>query len=433
MITRIEAQGFRSLRHVAQSVASFQVLVGANGTGKSTFLDVVAFLGDLLKVGPLRAIVGDWANNIPARAADPSHLGWMREKDRFQLAIELAIPGELVAKVGRGKFKRARYEVAVHVASEGGEVGLEAETLWLAPERTPAEGGEDDTRERRLFPELREPGHGIVREARKQVPGGWKKVVSKVSGSGNDYFSGETSKWQSLFRLGPTKSALANLPEDETRFAIGTWVKRFLMEGINRVVLNAEAMRAPSPPGTPQPFLPDGSNLAWVIQGLRRGKDRERFDRWLEHVRTALPDLKNLRTVERQEDRHRYLVLEYENGLKVPSWGISDGTLRLLALTLIAYIPQRDRVYLIEEPENGIHPRAVETVYQSLCSVYDAQVLLASHSPIILGMAQPRDLLCFAKDQRGATDIVRGTDHPRLRDWKGTLDLGTLFAAGVLG
>ena len=139
-----------------------------------------------------------------------------------------------------------------------------------------------------------------------------------------------------------------------------------------------------------------------------------------------------MRTVERPEDRHRYLVIEYANGLAASSWVVSDGTLRLLALTLLAYIPDPQGVYLVEEPENGVHPRAIETVYQSLSSVYGAQVLCASHSPVILSLAQPRDLLCFAKDETGATDIVLGDQHPRLREWKGSLDLGTLFAAGVL-
>lgn len=57
-----------------------------------------------------------------------------------------------------------------------------------------------------------------------------------------------------------------------------------------------------------------------------------------------------------------------------------------------AYIPGLEGAYLIEEPENGIHPRAVETVLQSLSSVYNAQVLLATHSPVILSLAQPEQL-----------------------------------------
>jgi predicted ATPase len=105
----------------------------------------------------------------------------------------------------------------------------------------------------------------------------------------------------------------------------------------------------------------------------------------------------------------------------------------LLALTLLAYTSDLSGIYLIEEPENGIHPRAVETVYQSLSSVYGVQVLMATHSPVILSMAKPSEILCFARDEHGATDIVAGDEHPKLREWHGKLDLGTLFASGILG
>jgi predicted ATPase len=153
----------------------------------------------------------------------------------------------------------------------------------------------------------------------------------------------------------------------------------------------------------------------------------------LEHVKTALADVVDIDTIERVEDRHRYLVLTYANGAKVPSWLVSDGTLRLLALTIPAYLPTLSGTFLIEEPENGIHPRAIETVVQSLSSMYAGQVLLATHSAIALNMIEPRDVLCFAKDASGATDIVSGDEHPALRDWKsGEPDLGVLFASGIL-
>ena len=47
IVTRIEALGFRSLRYVSQRLGPFHVLVGPNASGKSAFLDVLAFLGDL--------------------------------------------------------------------------------------------------------------------------------------------------------------------------------------------------------------------------------------------------------------------------------------------------------------------------------------------------------------------------------------------------
>jgi predicted ATPase len=191
-------------------------------------------------------------------------------------------------------------------------------------------------------------------------------------------------------------------------------------------------MRRPSLPGRSRGYLPDGSNLPHVVHRLET-EDPKRLSEWVNHIREALPDLESISTREREEDRGRYLLLRYRTGLEAPSWLISDGTLRLLALTLLAYAHDVSGVYLVEEPENGIHPRAVETVVQSLSSVYGAQVLLATHSPVIVSQVRPEDVLCFARTAEGATDIVSGREHPRLREWKGAVDLGTLLASGVLG
>jgi hypothetical protein len=58
--------------------------------------------------------------------------------------------------------------------------------------------------------------------------------------------------------------------------------------------------------------------------------------------------------------------------------------------------------------------------------------LVATHSPVILSLAKAENVLCFAKNDEGSSDIVRGVDHPALRDWRGKSDLGSYFAAGVL-
>ena len=177
---------------------------------------------------------------------------------------------------------------------------------------------------------------------------------------------------------------------------------------------------------------PDGSNLPWVIEGLMNS-DPEGFRRWIVHLQTALPDLETIRIVSRPDDNHKYLVLRYCGGLEVPSWVASDGTLRLLALTLLAYLSDLQGVLLIEEPENGLNPRVVEPMFQSLSSIYGAQVLVASHSPVVLSLAAPEQLLCFAKTADGIVDIVSGKDHPLLRKWQKDTSLGALFASGVLG
>ncbi|MHA1766028.1 MAG: AAA family ATPase, partial [Promethearchaeota archaeon] len=224
---------------------------------------------------------------------------------------------------------------------------------------------------------------------------------------------------------------LARIPEDESKFPVSLWIKNILMEGIQFIQLNSVSMRWPCRPDAPVEFESNGSNLAKVVKNLKENNETI-FSRWLEHVKTALPDVKSINIREKEEDRHLYLVVDYSSGISIPSWLLSDGTLRLLAQTLIAYLPVKDKLFIIEEPENGLHPQAIETVIQSLSSVYENQIILATHSPVVLRLSKPEDILCFSKTDSGAVDIVRGDKHPRLKDWKKDVDLATLHAAGVL-
>jgi predicted ATPase len=414
MIRLVEAKGFRCLRYVRCEINAFEILVGANGSGKTALLDVIRFLGDLVSRG--------FEEAIQERGGNLRDLIWQKEGDRFELAIEMDIPADLLTMLPQ-TYQRCRYEVAMGIDSVSQENSIFSERVLLVPEAQ-----EPVSLQRLLFPEPVNPPETLMTPPRRK---GVKTVVNKVFG-GNDNFYDETGKgWDHSFKLGSHRSALANLPEDETKFPVSTWLKRTLLEGCQNLVLNSLAMRRPSPPGVPRVFRSDGSNLPWSLEVFRK-KDADNFGRWLDHVRTALPDIEDIETIERPEDRHRYLQVAYRNGLKIPSWALSDGTLRLLALTLVAHLGQQ-AIYMVEEPENGIHPQAVETVFQAFSSAFESQILCATHSPVILSLAEPAQILCFAKMEDGATDIVRGSDHPNLKDWKRGTDLGALFTTGALG
>ena len=153
--------------------------------------------------------------------------------------------------------------------------------------------------------------------------------------------------------------------------------------------------------------------------------------RWTEHLRYALPDLSNIGWARRQADNAEYLMLRYDNGLEAPSWVLSDGTLRMLALTIPAFLPPESAVYMVEEPENGVHPKALEIILRSLSTIPSAQMLLATHSPFVVQQCGVKPLLCFARDESGSY-ITPGAEHPMLKAWDGTPDLGIVFAAGLL-
>lgn len=418
MLTLVEAHNFRCLQYVRQPLDAFHVLVGPNASGKTTFLDVVAFLGDLVSEGLEYAIY--------ERSSNFRDLLWQHTVNSFELAVEAAIPDHLRQKLAVEEYDTVRYEVEIGTDSDTGETVILNEKGWLLIRKSP------EPVVRTLFPESQLSPSSIVTIKKKGSRS--RSLFSKASRGNDNYYADGRSKddrWAPSFRLGPRKSTLGNLPEDEENFPVSTWFKQLLAGGLEKIVLNSRLIRQASPPGQRRGFKPDGSNLPWVVHELEK-RNPDRIRDWVAHLRTALNDLEMVRTVEREDDRHRYLVLKYTGGLEVPSWMASDGTLRLMALTLPAYLDSLAGVYLIEEPENGIHPRAIETMYQSLSSVYSAQILLATHSPVILSAADVSEVLCFSKTVEGATDIVRGSEHPALRDWRGQENIGVLFAGGVL-
>ena len=422
IFTRLQARHFRSLEQVDQKLGRFQALVGPNASGKTTFLDVFGLLGDLMRYrGDIREAVG-------RRSADFFKLLWKGEGTSFQIAVEAQIPDEIraVLQPERQHFDHVRYEIEVGFDVEANEIGLNHEALWLF-----AQHEETTVSTRTSFPEADGYLDSILGKHFLDEDFRGQPSLIRRSSDGNGAFFFTKDSVTVAFDFGPGRGALANVPLDKSSFGVALWFKNLLEDGVQHFVLDSQKIRHPSPPGSGHRFRTDGSNLPWVIEELR--KDAKQFGRWRDHVRTAFEDIHDIRTIVRPEDRHRYLVVEYENGSVVPSWLVSDGTLRLLALTIPAYIKGLDGIFLIEEPENGIHSGAMETVIQSLESIYDGQVLIATHSPIVINQLDPEQIICFAKNSRGATDTITGDRHPRLRDWKkGKPALGLLAASGIL-
>jgi predicted ATPase len=416
MITRVQALYYKGLKYIDVTLTPFLLLVGPNASGKSTFLDIFTLLRDILVKQPRGA--------IEERSSDFKELVWKKEKGYFELALEFLSQKEI-----NGKFDRARYEISLSADKKEGII-VRNENLYLIKEGP----NNDKTKpkeplQRTLFPVEPQPPDHIVTE-RKWTPPGWRKIISK-SPQGNDYFRSETTEWNITYRFGPKKASLASIPEDDLRFPITLWIKKILTEGIQFLQLNSVAMRKPCRPDAPVSLQMDGSNLPKVIKNLQKEHEKY-FNLWIEHIRTAIPEIENIEVKERPEDRYLYIYAQHKGKFFIPSWLLSDGTLRLLAQTLIAYLPVKDHLYIIEEPENGLHPLAIESVFQSLSSVYENQVLLATHSPAILRLAEPKNILCFSKTESGAIDITHGEEHPKLRDWRKGIDLATLHASGVL-
>lgn len=417
MIRLVEAMNFRCLKRVRQPLGSFHVLVGPNASGKSSLLDVLAFLNLLVTYGVEAAI---------QERGTIFDLLWDRGGEVFELAVEAAVPKDRRQPLhlwAGGTAEAIRYEAAVGLGGDGAAKILDEQILLTSAEARISQAPMP-RREHTLFADAED--RYWTRLAHRNRSDDGYDIDPETFDPGRP----DEEPYTIVYRPKQNGSIFAALSAEE--FPTATWLESLLGNDMFRVDLQPEALRRPSPPGHGAAFLRNGSNLPWLVEKLEKEHPR-RHQEWIAHLRTALPDIQGIRVVDRPEDRHRYLMLRYANGLELPSWCCSEGTLCLLALTFIAYQSKPGEIWLIEEPESHLHPLNIEPMIQSLSSVYGGQVLISTHSPAILAMTDIANVLAFTRNSVDGTKIIRGNDHPELREWKGEVSLGTLFAGGVLG
>ena len=394
MIRRIQALNYRCFRHLDIALDRFHLLIGPNGGGKRTLLDILEFLGDLVREGPEAAAGGrtpDVRDLVHGRSAADA---------RFELAVEFVVPERCRALLPAEKdFRLYRYEVAV--GSDGHAARIEAERGLLMPAPKPASAQET------LFPYPLEPPPSILSSARP----GASTVLSKTGG--NDWFYTEAPGGRSWTKIGinfgPRRSALGNLPEAAETMPVTTAFKDFLERGVRRVALDGARLGAPcAGPVSDTALAFDGSNLPALVHRVRQ-ESRGRFDDWLKRVRAVVPGLVDIRVSERQSDRAEYLVVVYEDGRESPAWLESGGWLKLMALTLLPALPETECLYWVVEPERSLQPSALPAVHAALSAVHGAQVLASTHSRALTDCARPHHVLRLDRSPTGEARVVRGS------------------------
>lgn len=417
MLTRLRLDNYRCFDAFDQALGDYVVLVGANGSGKSTLLDSLVLLGDLAGARTCNeAFLEARKDDGGPRAQVLAELLHRGRGSQFTLEVEALAPSRIelplteieeVAERGARPRRRLLYRLTFELQQLGRLVVAKELLIALPVEESERQGLPT---EQQLLTRGRD-GLAVFR--------------SEPNGAG-----GEAPDKEFRFELPADQTALSNLPADHRLFATALWFRNLLARGVLLFQPDWRRMRRPSPPGQPASFLHNASNLPWLVKRLR-DQDRVNFERWEAHVQTALPEVETIRAVVREEDHHAYLRLGYRAGFEVTSSGLSHGTLRLLALTLLPYLPDPPGLVAVEEPEEGLHPRAIETVLQSLQSIYGSQVLVTTQSPLVVVQTDLPNLLTLRLAAQGGVVATPGSQHPVLRNWKGESSLGTLFAAGV--
>ena len=180
---------------------------------------------------------------------------------------------------------------------------------------------------------------------------------------------------------------------------------------------------------------PDGSNLAAFLYFLKVSS-RSSYDQIVKTIRLVAPFFEDfiLEPLQLSPDNIKLEWRHQRSDQYFDASSLSDGTLRFLTLATLLLQPEtlRPSVILVDEPELGLHPAAIEVLAALVrqASVI-SQVVISTQSSILLDHFQPEDVL-VADRVRDATQIRR-LDSVDLKRWLEDYSLGQLWEKNEIG
>lgn len=388
MITRLHVRNFKSLRDIDLSLGPLNVLVGPNMSGKSNILDAFRFLYQVFF--PQAGTQG--IQYALAQHGGVNEVLWKGGDDKL-IVISLEGSDQTDPSI------KYRYDLQL-IAGTGDFVATQKESLkLLRPEK------EIDL----LIP----VEHGSI-----QFSNADGRIIATVGQSG--------------------VSAMQYAPPNWDGSPVYEWFRscRFYH-------LVPPLMRQPSLMSLGQVLMPHGDNLSAWLMWLQTNSP-EAFGRLNEVLRDLFPDLVQLRTIPTPDGRVHLATTE--RGLKRPTnvWQTSDGFLALTALLSLIYVPTElsGTLFCVEEPENHLHPRLLETLVTLLRQVRQevvdantplSQIILTTQSPYLVDKFSLDEIVWIEK-RNGETKLYRPGDKHHLKKLieNKELGLGDLMFSGAL-
>jgi predicted ATPase len=180
-------------------------------------------------------------------------------------------------------------------------------------------------------------------------------------------------------------------------------------------------------------LLANGENLTTLLTYIQANHALA-FDKITESLREVNPNFKELVFWTPVSGKTMLTLKEKHLGRTVPVEFISDGTLRFLLLLAILYNPKRGAVVCLDEPEMGLHPDMINSVAQGIkyAAQNGTQMIVSTHSPLLLNSFELEDLLIFEKDEENQTVVKRKSEED-FKDWEGEFLAGQMWLRGQLG
>ncbi len=192
-------------------------------------------------------------------------------------------------------------------------------------------------------------------------------------------------------------------------------------------------IRQLSPYYSESKLLSNGRNLTALLSYLN-GNSVKAFDKIIEEFKNVNSNFKELVFTTPIAGKSLMSLKEKNLDRAITIDHISDGTLRYLLLLSIFYNPNRGSVVCIDEPEAGLHPDMINGIAKGIkyAAQNGTQMIIATHSPLLLNAFELEDLKIFEKDEDNQT-VVKTVSEDDFPDWEGEFLTGQMWLRGELG
>jgi predicted ATPase len=140
--------------------------------------------------------------------------------------------------------------------------------------------------------------------------------------------------------------------------------------------------------------------------------NRKSFDELEERLRLLVPNIQRISLLRGKDQTFSLQLIDKYSETPIPASDISDGTLRILAFLTALYQEDTPSIICFEEIENGVHPWLLHKMIELLKLVSTegitgkpVQVLITTHSPVLLNYVEPHQVRAVELDNEGKTQV----------------------------
>ena len=190
-------------------------------------------------------------------------------------------------------------------------------------------------------------------------------------------------------------------------------IKRFrdFLKGWYLSYFYPDAARSLPSAGPQRHLYVHGDNIGNVVQFMERDH-RDRFKRILKRIAAKIPGISGIDTLETQDKR---VLLRFNDGaFQDPFFArqMSDGTLKVFAYLLLLEDPDPPPFICIEEPENGLYHKLLETLakefrFHATGKKGAPQIFVTTHQPYFVDPLTPEEVWVLQKGGDGFSTIQR--------------------------